>query len=237
MRLICVTGPDGSGKSTLIADLATRLRSDSAVRAREVSVWDLIRAPDVQAVQSSGVTLPSAGQDHRPSFPIDPRRIDDYLGMLVPLARAHFLLHCWAEALERALRSDADVLLINAYWYKYLATEVIYGASEAVLEALTAGLPEPDLVMYLDVPVATAAARKDGPAGTTGRFSGYESGFPGNRDVQAFTAFQAKIQPVLVRWCAEREWTRLDGSCAADDVLEAAWQRLQPYLSTETSKY
>jgi thymidylate kinase len=206
-RLFCVTGPDGSGKSTLVAGLVDRLRGETGAGVGVVSIWDLMARPDIRA-----------------SFPIDPSRIDAYLAALGGHARAHFLLHCLAEATAQGLASDAPWLLLDGYWYKYLAIEIAHGAAEADVVALTAMFPEPALVLYLDVPAATAVARK-------ARFSRYESGLAAAPDAAAFAAFQAKVRPVLDGWAGRRGWARLDGAAEPGAVLGAAWRVVREHVA------
>jgi thymidylate kinase len=206
-RLVCVTGPDGSGKSTLVAGLVDRLRGETGAGVRVVSIWDLLARPDIRA-----------------SFPVDPSRVDAYLASLGGHARAHFLLHCLAEATAQAVSSGAPWLLLDGYWYKYLAIEIAHGAAEADVTALTARFPEPALVLYLDAPAAAAVARKT-------RFSRYESGLAATPDAATFSAFQAKVRPVLERWAERRGWVRIDGAAEPGVVLESAWRAVRGHVA------
>jgi thymidylate kinase len=88
---------------------------------------------------------------------------------------------------------------------------------------MTAGFPEPDLVLYLDVPVEVALARKQ-------RITGYESGFAASRDAAAFAAFQAKVRPVLARFREGRGWISIDGAQSPDAVVASAWIEIQKLI-------
>jgi hypothetical protein len=159
-----------------------------------------------------------------PRRPVDPSRVDAYLASLGGHARAHFLLHCLAEATAQAVSSGVPWLLLDGYWYKYLAIEIAHGAAEADVTALTAMFPEPALVLYLDVPAAVAVARKT-------RFSRYESGLAVTPDATTFAAFQAKVRPVLERWAERRGWVRIDGAAEPGVVLESAWRAVRGHAA------
>lgn len=193
-RLICVTGADGAGKTTQIARLAQRLEREEKLKVAVATIWDLLLDP----ATAKKVRFES------------PQQVDDYLSVLGPTARALFLYHCFYQALELASKRQSDVVLLNAYWYKYYSTEVAHGGDPARLERLAEVFPEPALTFILRVDPAQAARRK------AGKFSGYESGFPAKRTEEAFVAFQRRAEPVLERLAAERGWAALDGVESAD---------------------
>ena len=201
-RTICVTGPDGSGKTTQITKLAETLaRQGSKVAA--VTIWDLLLDPSVQ-----GKVLFA-----------EPKDVDRYLGVLSSTARAHFLYHCFHEAMALAEKRPADVLLVNSYWYKYFATEVAHGGDRGLLRSLAAGFPPPDLTFYLRVEPHVAFERKD-------RLSGYETGFAKDASGDAFMAFQRTSLGVLDDLAKELDWVPLDGTRTAEELTAAMVTRL-----------
>ena len=108
--VICVVGGDGSGKTTQIA------RLDSIFRGR-----------DARSSRSPSGTRSSTRLSYRNSPSSVPSDIYAYLKLLGPVSRTHFLFHALHLALERARARQPNVLLLNAYWYKYFATEVAHG--------------------------------------------------------------------------------------------------------------
>lgn len=150
VKSVCITGIDGSGKTTLIAELAKR------TGWRVVTIWDLMKAPDQQA---------------KPLFR-SKEDVDSYLKALHFPARTHFLFHCLSEAVARAALEKSAFLIYDAYWYKYWASEVAMGGDRETALSLTRGFPEPGLTFFIDLPSDVALARKK-------QYSGYESGYTG----------------------------------------------------------
>ena len=188
MKLICVTGPDGSGKTTQISRIAEILERGGKHQVAAVTIWDLLLDPTCK-----GKLLFD-----------DPATVDRYLSILHPTSRALFLYHCFHEAMELGKKRGANVLLINAYWYKYYATEVAHGGDKQKLRKLAEDIfPAPDLTFHLKIAPEQAFGRKE-------RLSGYESGFAKNRNEAAFVAFQRTAHAVLDELAADLHWIPLD---------------------------
>lgn len=199
--VICVVGGDGSGKTTQIARLTTFFKEQER-KVVPVTIWDAFVDPAVVS------KLPF----ERPSD------VYAYLKLLGPLSRTHFFFHALHLALERAWDRKPSVLLLNAYWYKYFATEVAHGGDPALLRQLAAGFPEPDLTFYLSVDPEKAFSRK------THR-SDYESGY--GRDEQTTLAFQRRAHEALQALAVEYSWTELDGRSAPSDITTTMIQQLE----------
>lgn len=193
-RIICITGGDGAGKSTQIDSVAESL-TQAGYSCGAVSIWDGLRDSAVR----DRLPFESAEQVYR------------YLHMLTPSSRVHFLYHALQLAIDLTVRKDADIVLLNGYWYKYFATEVAHGGDRNVLRALTAGFPEPDRTYYLDSSAADALARKPRP-------SDYESGYGGEGE---FLDFQNRSRQVLEDLATELDWVRIDGGLEATVITDA----------------
>ena len=203
-KLICVTGPDGSGKTTQIAKLAERLERQAKLRVAPVTIWDLLLDP--------------ASKD-RVAFR-ETAQVDLYLEVLHPTSRILFLYHCFYQALELAKTRKPDVCLINAYWYKYYATEVAHGGNSKTLLRLAEIFPEPDVTFYLTVEPHEAFRRK-------AVLSGYETGFADPRSKQAFVDFQRRAHLALHELAEPRKWIHLNGTEPASAVTEMIFSRLE----------
>ncbi|WP_069163740.1 aminotransferase class III-fold pyridoxal phosphate-dependent enzyme [Nocardia altamirensis] len=199
-RMICIAGGDGSGKTTQVARLAAAFESHGQTVA-SVTIWDAFLDPSVAS-----------------KLPFDrPGQIYQYLQLLNPLARTHFLFHAMQLALDLAAARGPDVLLVNAYWYKYYATEVAYGGDPAVLRALASGFPEPDLTFHLGISPQDALSRKN-------KRSDYESGYG---DQQEFLEFQSRAHEAIGALSTEFGWIELDGTAPADTITADILARLE----------
>jgi len=170
MRRIVISGADGTGKTTLIDGLAASLRAEGRT-VTCVSLWDLYQAPELPRI------FASRGDAQQ------------YLRAVSSRSRVHFFLHCLYGALDRAeAAGPVDDLLIDAYWYKYLAGERALG-HWLVRAGLVADFPVPDVIIELDAASEVTAARKQS-------FGLYECGLV-SADRSSFVAFQQKLRPAL----------------------------------------
>jgi len=135
--IICITGPDGSGKSTLISNVINELSNSI-----EVTIWD--------AFNIEGVALFNTKRD-----------IDAYLCMLSPNARLLFLAHALQYAIDKALASEVDTIFINAYYYKYFSSEKVLGADQVLIDALISNFPIPDKTIFISLSPEISASRKE----------------------------------------------------------------------------
>ncbi|MEV0296906.1 aminotransferase class III-fold pyridoxal phosphate-dependent enzyme [Nocardia sp. NPDC050710] len=199
-RLICIAGGDGSGKTTQVARIAAEFEAQGHSVAA-VTIWDAFLDPKVSS------KLPWSS----------PSEIYGYLKLLTPLSRAHFLFHAMQLSFDLAAARGVDIMLANAYWYKYYATEVAHGGDPAILRQLTAGFPEPDRTFYLTVSPQDALGRKQ-------LRSDYESGYG---DEKAFLDFQQRSHDALEALSEELAWVRLDGTAAPADITKAVLAQLR----------
>lgn len=109
-------------------------------------------------------------------------------------------------------------MLLNAYWYKYFATEVAHGGDPALVRQLATGFPEPDLTLYLSVSPEDALARKSQP-------SDYESGY--RQDDQMFLAFQRRAHEALDTLAVEFSWCELDGRSSPSEITTTMIQQVE----------
>ena len=201
--IICVTGPDGAGKTTQIARIAEGLSKRGKKRIVAMTIWDMLLDPHTRG---------------RLGFK-SPAEVDSFLEVLSPMARMLFLCHCLYEALDLAMARKPDIVLANGYWYKYWATEVAHGGDPQAMLNLMQVFPEPVLTFCLDITADEAFKRK-------AKLSGYETGFAAERTLEAFLAFQARARPPLERLAQEKQWIRLDGKEPASALSETIITRI-----------
>jgi thymidylate kinase len=163
-KLFCITGADGTGKSTVVKAI-----SEKYPDAYVANIWDLL-------------------DDQQDVLFRSKRDIDGYLCALTSDSRLLFLAHALQYSTEKATKSGAGVILLNAYWYKYFATELSLGANPELVTDIAGSFPTPDKVMRLSVPVTVAADRKT-------HFSKYECGATGANGREDFIRFQESVLP------------------------------------------
>ncbi len=199
-RLIGITGIDGSGKTTLLARLAASLPN-----SRTVTIWDLMKEPEL---------------DPKHSFR-DKKEVDAYLRSLGHPERAEFLFGYLDQALGRALRGSDENLLIDAYWYKYFASELAMHGERARpdLRRFVAHFPKPDALFFIAFDAPSALRRKK-------TFSGYESGYDPARSPESFIAFQSKSYANLQTLMREAGAIVLDGESPVEAKVEICLREL-----------
>ncbi len=198
-RIVCITGTDGSGKSTQIAALTAAFDA-RGYSVAHVSIWDAFNAGGVRD------RLPFASRE----------AVYRYLKVSTPSSRAYFLFHALQSAIDSAVATDADIVLLDGYWYKYYAMEVAHGGDPVLLRALASGFLEPDATFYLEVAPDLALRRKD-------RRSDYESGYGDDRE---FVAFQRRSQAALRELATEFGWCGIDATMPPEAITELILQLL-----------
>lgn len=136
-KLICITGPDGSGKSTLISNLLIHFPE-----AKKIGIWD--------AFSSKKNVLFQSKQD-----------IDNYLCELSPIGRTLFLAHALQEATQKISENQNEIFFIDSYFYKYFSSELALNTPIKIIKSLVKFFPEPNLIIYLDLNPEQSALRKN----------------------------------------------------------------------------
>lgn len=164
-HLLVVTGPDGTGKSTLVQGVVQALNAEHGEGyATSVLIWHSLA--DLVSVEQART----------------------YLGTIDHLSRATLLLHGIARALDLGRRADVRVLVIDGYWYKYAVSEIAHGTPPALFAGCPEAFPTPDLTLCLDLPAEEALARKEA-------ISRYEQGLAeaDGGEGEAFLRFQERM--------------------------------------------
>ncbi|WP_405728713.1 adenylyl-sulfate kinase [Streptomyces sp. NBC_00028] len=193
-RTITVTGIDGAGKSTLanrlhqalneaghttilVGKRSTDVPMDAGLSAYVDRLNDLVYRRDARVARACG---------------------DHY--WLLALASWYTLQH--QLVIQPALAAGTHVLLDNAH-HKILARYAVNpGVSTRLAEQVFAHLPEPDLVIFLQISAAEALARK-------GSFTSLETGHSGAAD-EDFIHYQDAVLAQLRTYEQAGGWLSLD---------------------------
>jgi thymidylate kinase len=116
--------------------------------------------------------------------------------------------------------SDETIVLLDGYWMKHAASEIAYGLDEKWVEYVVAGLPLPDLVIYLRLTPEEAWLRK------RGSLVSYECGMDTSCSKTSFLAHQYRISSLLDAWSERFGWVVIDASAPSSDVVADACEQL-----------
>jgi len=204
--VIAVTGPDGSGKSTLCARLS------EALGAARVSVWD--------AMASSGLFATRGA-------------VAEYFQDLDGPSRTLFIYHALSRSMDLAARSGARILLVEGYWYKYAVTEIAYGVDPKFVEAAASAFQKPLLTIRLDVAAEESWSRKSAP---TAYESGDAEapGVPSEARYVAFQSRLRPIWESLEG--RHGPWARVPAGASPEVSLEFALERCRRALGAEEGR-
>jgi thymidylate kinase len=199
--LVCVVGADGAGKST-VTKLAAQEFARRGVPIERVDRWDIVGNPETYA----------ATRFMRPDV------ADTRLCVAEMPNPPRLLFLMWSIGMALLGRSgepgEDAVTLLDGYWMKHAASEIVYGLDRSWVEAVTSGLPAPDAVVYLRLDPQRAWERK-----RDGDVVPYECGMDPDCGEGTFLAHQGRIQAVLDDWSATFGWTEVDADQPIEDVV------------------
>jgi thymidylate kinase len=182
MKSICITGLDGCGKSTQALLLTKKLKN-----SRIVSVWDIIKRQEFQ-----NWTIYK-----------NPPPVEKYVAKLHPVSRSLFIFHAFNEAYQTALKSKANYLIFDGYWYKYWAVELAMKSKKDLTGFWQKQYLIPDYTFYLKLDISEIIKRKK-------NISEYEGGLENNR-LQKFISIQQKTKGYIEKLLPENHFI-IDGN-------------------------
>lgn len=191
---VAVEGPEGAGKTTLVAGLAARLRAAgiAVIAVREPGGTPLAEAAR-QVVLSPELEM-TAGAEL----------------FLFLAARADLVERVIRPALAAGTTVLADRYSLSTVAYQVYGRGLPRDAVHAAIRLATGGL-EPDLTLVLDVPPELSRRRQGTRSRGPDRLEGEEAGF----HERVAAGFRMAAGPSVVH---------LDGTLPAERVEEAAWQ-------------
>ena len=199
--LVSMVGADGAGKSTV-----TRLTADELVaRGRAVTRvdrWDIVANPAYPATRFM-----------RPDVP------DTRLCVAEMPTSSRFLFLMWSISMaveaKPAPTRPGSVTLLDGYWMKHAASEIVYGLDRGWVESVVAGLPHSAAVLYLRADPAVTWERKRGRDVVP-----YECGMDPDCGELTFLRHQHRIRAVLDSWAERDGWTVVDAHAPVTDVIK-----------------
>jgi thymidylate kinase len=195
---ICITGGDGVGKSTLTKSVEARLTANGKT-VYNCSIWDTLKA------MIKYFKADIKGKDE----------VQEYLKSCSSTSRVFFLFHAMSYSLEEARKSDADIILIDSYWYKYAITESLMGTDINELKNIARIFPKLDKVFWLSLDPKIAFDRKKQVG-----LSKYEMGGKSGTEGEEF--FKKILQKSQSLWknLKEDNWIELDASQSVENLTD-----------------
>ncbi|MFI5670538.1 thymidylate kinase [Streptomyces sp. NPDC051704] len=198
-------GPDGAGKSTQVKRVQSWAEGQG-LSFRVVGKWQVFEESQVpQARFLRGTTL-------------DELRV--CIAEMPNPARMLFLGWMNTLAAERARAAEADLVVLDGYWVKHAATELLAGCPEELVDAIVHAMAPVDSVVFFDVTPEEALRRKKGD------ITPYECGRDPQCRPESFLKHQAAVRDVMLDWAARRGWDVVRANTA-----EAAAQQLRKLLA------
>jgi thymidylate kinase len=161
-KLISFSGIDGAGKGTQIDALCERLK-EAGLRVRLITFWDDV-ATLTGIREASGHTLFNGDKGvGTPTAPINRRDKNVQSWPMSGVRLGLYFLDAVSLRLvvEKALRSDIDVLICDRYIYDELANLTLSNPTARLYVQLIMKLvPKPDISYVLDADPVQARARK-----------------------------------------------------------------------------
>jgi thymidylate kinase len=186
-KFVVLVGIDGSGKTTLLSRIS--------LQGVITTSWRELRSHEVPATLA----------------PDAPTRIKN---RLPGLSRAMFIgghLIAQYEYLVRPELEDGAHVVLDSYYLKLLAKERLFGTVHPALEDLCRELPQPDGIVYIDVPPQLSYQRKGGV------LSPYE--YDGTPTQANYIRFQAKLAGAIKKQMAQFPHIHVDGSADIGELV------------------
>lgn len=207
--IVALDGPDGAGKSTQVRDLVEWARA-TGYTAIVVGKWDVFRPGMVPQARFLRGT--------------DQEELRTCVAEMPSPSRMLFLGWLNTAAATRAMLATEDLVILDGYWAKHAAAELLAGCPPRLVHAITAAIAPADLIVYLDVTPEEALRRK----GTD--LAPYECGRDPACSPARFLGHQAAVRDVLLDWARTHAWTVIPAASrqSVQDRLRGCVEALMP---------
>lgn len=202
--IIAMDGPDGAGKSSQVKRLASWADSQG-LSFRVVGKWQVFeeaQVPQARFLRGSSLDELRVCIAEMPN----PARML-YLGWLNTLAA------------ERARAAEEDLVVLDGYWVKHAATELLAGCHKGLVDAIVDATASVDMVVFFDVTPEEALRRKKGD------ITPYECGRDPECRPERFLSHQAAVRDIMLEWVEGRGWDVIRANTA-----DAAHHQLRKLL-------
>lgn len=142
MKVITLIGADASGKDTQIALLKQHFE-EKKKKVQVITIWDSL---------GEFTSLPDKKSLHT--------TIEIFLLKFTPVARSFFLMSCLKNSLSK-MSTDSDIVLLNGFFHKYWAAEMVYGVPSSLWEKNISELSKSGSIIYLQTSVESCLKRKN----------------------------------------------------------------------------
>ncbi len=208
-RLIVVEGPDGSGRSTQIQSVITKLESDGhAVLNTGLKRSELIGDGILQAKQKLPLGKKTLTLFYAADF------VDQLEHKIIPALQAGY------------------IVLADRYICTLIARSIVRGLSKKWSKELFGFAPKAVLVFYLDVKPEELFHRVFQKYGTLDYYeSGADLGLSDDL-YYSFIGYQLKMAKEFEKMASEYNMIRIDGNLPIEKVNTALQSRIDKYLET-----
>lgn len=195
--IIALDGPDGAGKSTLVARAIT-WANKQGISIRVVGKWDILEPGVVQAARFLGGTTRDELRVCIAEMP----------------SPARMMMLAWMNALaaDRAGNATESLVILDGYWVKHAASEQILGCPPKLVAAVTDAIADVDAIIYVDVEPGEALRRKGDD------ITPYECGGDLRSRPASFLTHQRRMRMVMQYWAVEYGWPTIEAD--APDAME-----------------